>query len=423
MNLHDILLIQQRELEAERANLFIPRTSVKEVEAGGRVRVVVGPRRAGKSRYALSRTRSGHWGYANFDDERLCRLDNLDDVLGALDTLYEKPSGLFFDEIQNLAGWELFVNRLHRSGREILLTGSNAHLLGSELATHLTGRHVQIPLLPFSYSEFLLAQPDNRENSEIEMRELCRKYARCGGFPEVVLKQLSGQEYLRTLLESVIYKDIVVRHRVRAPQAIETIARVLLSQPGGEYSFHALTRATGCRSPHTLKKMIAWLENAFVVFTVPRFSFKLREQTASNKKAYAVDTGFVDAFAQTLSPNWGRLYENLVAIALLRRQMRGEIRFFYWKDAHGIEADFVVQEGNGIRHILQVCLDLSDPKARRREIRGLLKAARELKCHDLLLLTESEEGEAPETWEGFTCPVCIKPVWKWLRAQDTLFKS
>ncbi|MCX6873377.1 MAG: ATP-binding protein [Verrucomicrobia bacterium] len=419
MNIHDILLAQRRENEAGRSALYVGRSSVVEPVAGGRIRVVVGPRRAGKSSYALHRTcaEPGAWGYANFDDERLGSLEDYDELVVALDALYGCPQGFFFDEIQNLPKWELFVNRLHRAGRNLLLTGSNAHLLSSELATHLTGRHVPIPLLPFSFPEFVSAEGAGPK-TDLEMRAACRKYARMGGFPEVVLKGLSGSEYLRTLVASVIYKDIVSRFRPRAPGSIETIARCLLSQPGGEYSFQALTRATGCRSPHTLKKHIGWLEEAFVVFTVPRFSFKPREQAASNKKAYAVDTGFVDALGAGLSPNWGRLFENLVAIQLFRRQLRGESRFFFWKDPHGIEADFVVQEGLAIRQIVQVSLATADPKTRQREIRGLCKASRDLGCGDLLLLTEKEEGRMEETWEGSVYPIRTMPVWKWLLAAE-----
>ena len=422
MNLHDILLGQRREREAFGTLPYIERLSVVEPESGGRIRVVVGPRRAGKSSYALHRTfmESGGWGYANFDDERLGALKDFDELVAVLDSLYGNPEGFLFDEIQNVPKWELFVNRLHRSGRRLLLTGSNAHLLSSELATHLTGRHVQIPLLSFSFSEFLAAERTREAKTDVEYREACRRYARRGGFPEVVLNALPGPEYLRTLVTSVIYKDIVSRFRPRVPGSIETIARCLLSQPGGEYAFHALTRATGCRSPHTLKKQIGWLEEAFVIFTVPKFSFKPREQAASNKKAYAVDTGFVDAFGTALSPNWGRLFENLVAIELFRQQLWGRIRVFFWKDAHGIEADFVVQEGHAIRQILQVCLDTSDPRTRQREVRGLCKASRELGCENLLLLTENEEGDSLETWEGAVYTVRSIPVWKWLMAAESL---
>jgi hypothetical protein len=146
--------------------------------------------------------------------------------------------------VQNVPKWELFVNRLHRAGRNLLLTGSNAHLLSSELATHLTGRHVQIPLLPLSFSECLAAEGGGAAQTDLERREACRRYARRGGFPEVVLNALSGPEYLRTLVASVVYKDIVSRFRPRAPGSIETIARCASSpSPAGN------THSTPSRRP------------------------------------------------------------------------------------------------------------------------------------------------------------------------------
>ena len=418
--LRDILLLQSREWDLVRQSSFVPRSSVVPPEAGGRIQVLLGPRRAGKSYYAfhLAEMLSGKWGYANFDDERLVALKDYDELVAALDAVYDQPQGLFFDEIQNLPNWELLVNRLHRAGRQLILTGSNAHLLSSELATHLTGRHVPIPLLPFSFAEMITAQGGQKQTT-FEQIEQCRTYARQGGFPEVVIKKLNPSEYLRTLLGSVIYKDIVARFRLRAPAALETIARCLLSQPGGEYSFRSLAETTGCRSPHTLKKYIHWLEEAFVLFTVPRFSFKVREQATSNKKAYAIDTGFVDAFGQASTPSWGRLFENLVAIDLFRRQLRGEIKFYYWKDANGAEVDFVIQKGYTIRQLIQVCLDASHPKSRKREIAGLCKASRALGCRDLLLLTENEEGLSEEPWEGETFPIRRLPIWKWLLAGES----
>ena len=265
----------------------------------------------------------------------------------------------------------------------------------------------------------MLAARGGLEHTTFEKIELCRTYAREGGFPEVVIKKLNPYEYLRTLLGSVIYKDIVARFRLRAPAALETIARCLLSQPGGEYSFRSLAETTGCRSPHTLKKYIGWLEEAFVLFTVPRFSFKVREQATSNKKAYAIDTGFVDAFGHASSPNWGRLLENLVAISLFRRQLRDEIRLYYWKDANGAEVDFVIQEGHTIRQLIQVCLDPTHPKTRKREIAGLCKASRALGSRNLLLLTENEEGFSEEQWESETFPIRRLPVWKWLLSGET----
>jgi len=191
-------------------------------------------------------------------------------------------------------------------------------LLSSKLATHLTGRHRPVPLLSFSFAEFVAARGPGPQTSTA-LAALCREHAEAGGFPEVVLKAIDGGGYLRTLLAAVIHKDIVSRFHLRAPQALDAVAGCLLSNPGGEFSFASLKHASGCRSGHTLKKYVSFLEQAFVLFTVPRFSFKPREQAASNKKAYAIDNGFVRAAGFQASPNHGRLLESLVAIACQRR--------------------------------------------------------------------------------------------------------
>jgi len=421
--IHDILLTQQREFEDLVNQPFVPRTSVRLPVSTDLIRVVTGPRRAGKSVLAAhwAGGQAGGSGYVNFDDERLPASEGTDALLAAVDAVYKNPGTLLFDEIQNLPRWELLVNRLHRAGRKLILTGSNANLLSSELATHLTGRHLATPLLPFSFPEFLSARGEIASmKTTAEMLELCLAFARVGGFPEVVIKSLPGPDYLRTLFSSVIYKDIVARFRLRAPQAVEKLATYLLSQPGAEYSFRGLAQVTACRSPHTLQKYLGFLEQAFLAFSVPRFSFKAREQAASNKKTYAIDTGLAGAVGISFSPNHGHLLENLVAQACYRRQLQGEIRLYYWKDSRGSEADFVLQRGHAIECVIQVCLQAESPKVFAREIRGLLHAGQALRCSDLLLLTGSgEEGESVESWHGYSATVRRMPVWKWLLSQET----
>lgn len=428
---HDILLAQYREWQALLDAPYIERSTViggSLDAADHRVAVVLGPRRAGKSVFAahLATRASGRVGYVNFDDERLLGREGYvpdspgprgtDALVAAIDAVYGEPHTILFDEIQNVQGWEIVVNRLQRSGRRLILTGSNAHLLSSELATHLTGRHHPIPLLPFSFAEFLSAR-GSAERTAVEFEALCRAHAEIGGFPEVVLKPIDGGGYLRTLLAAVIHKDIVSRFRLRAPQALDAVATCLLSNPGAEFSFASLGHASGCRSGHTLKKYVGYLEQAFVLFTVPRFSFKPREQTASNKKAYAIDNGFVRATGFQASPNHGRLLESLVAIACQRRQLRGECRLFYWKDPHRAEVDFVIHEGQRVKSLIQVAANLRDPKVSSREVRGLIKAGHELRCDDLLLLSCDERGESRETWQGRSAIIRREPVWQWLLDQ------
>lgn len=426
MGFYDILLDQQREFRALLDRPYVTRRVTIPSGIEDLVRVVIGPRRAGKSVF------SAHWGiaenpgcgYVNFDDERLAGVKDTDGLLAALDEVYGSPRLILLDEIQNVPNWELWVNRLQRQGRRLILTGSNAHLLSSELATHLTGRHFSIPMLPFSFAEFLEASSKaEAPMTSAEKKEACRSYSRCGGFPEVVLKKMDGGVYLKTLISAVIHKDIVTRYRLRAPQALDALALCLLSQPGGVYSYRRLAHATGCRSVHTLKKYIGYLEQAFLLFTLPAFSYKPREQAASLKKSYAVDNGLITAAGFQSSMNHGRLMENLVAIQLFRMQLAGEAKIFYWTDPQKAEADFVVFQNNRVQQLIQVCVDAGDPRTEEREVRGLLKASRALGCDDLLFLTGSTLGEQRETWHGMSGTIRRMPISEWLTAQSSAHVS
>jgi len=420
--LHDILLSQKRELALWQEKRFVPRTSVFDPPSADLARVILGPRRAGKSSWALHLARrEGNFGYVNFDDERLARLvpdaAESDPLMTALDAVYGQPGLIFFDEIQNLPGWELLANRLQRMGRRLILTGSNAHLLSTELSTHLTGRHVALPLFPFSFSEFLAAKGAG-QTTQSERVALCRVYAQEGGFPETALKSLDSGDYLRTLLQSILLKDIVGRHRVRGVRVLEDLVARLLSGIGSEYSLSRIAEMPGQGSVHMVRKYIGYLEEAFIMFSVPRFSWKVREQVASNKKAYAVDTGLASAAGFRFSANTGRLYENLVAIACRRRQARGQCELYFWKNAQGEEVDFVLKTGRAVEALIQVCADASEPRARQREMRALLKASRDLRCDNLLLLTETEEREENFAWHGLAGKITLVPLWRWLLEND-----
>lgn len=233
------MLDQQREFRALLDRPYVTRRVSIPSGIEDLVRVVIGPRRACKSVFSahLAIAENPGCGYVNFDDERLAGITDTDGLLAALDSAYGNPGLILLDEIQNVPNWELWANRLQRQGRRLMLTGSNAHLLSSELATHLTGRHFSIPMLPFSFAEFLEASSKaGAPGTSAEKTEACRSYSRCGGGPEVVLKKMDGAVYLKMLTSAVIHKDIVTRHRLRAPQALDALALCLLSQPGGVYA-------------------------------------------------------------------------------------------------------------------------------------------------------------------------------------------
>ena len=413
-SLHDVILLQKRELEQKLAAPYIERDSVKHGGGHDLIRVILGPRRAGKSFLAMRMLQSGKpFGYVNFDDERLTELTDYDRLTAALDGVYGKPRTLLLDEVQNLPKWELFVNRLQRQGYRLIVTGSNAHLLGRELATHLTGRHLPIVLFPFSFKEYLRC--GNAERTETEQAEALTAYLQQGGFPETILKQVEPRPYLTALFDSVLYKDIVRRFKIRSVQGLDDLASYLISNIASEYSFNTLSRVTKCRSVHTVEKYMRCLEESFLFFSLHRFSYKARERLGSNKKIYCIDNGFVSAKGVRFSSDLGRLCENLVAVALKRRELSGELQVFFWRGDNQEEVDFAVKEGLAVTHLIQVCWDARAPKTRDREVRALLKAGRELNCRDLLILTEAEESVERAEWHGLKGQVRFLPLWKWLR--------
>ena len=411
--LGDVLLLQRREAERRFQEPYIDREFDPQRASHDLIKVILGPRRAGKSFFALRFVRDlGRFGYVNFDDERLIDLEDYDALIAALDTLYERPEHLLLDEVQNVPRWELLVNRLQRQGYDLTITGSNAHLLSSELATHLTGRHVPIVLFPFSFREYL--RSFGQDMTEQEKAAAFRTYVQDGGYPEPLVKGVDRREYLTTLFRSILYRDIVMRHRIRAPQSLEDLAGHLMSNVAGSYTYNALTKTTRLRSVHTIEKYLRHLEEAFLLFSLRRFSFKVREQSRSSRKVYCIDNGLVTSASFRFSSDLGKLYENLVAVSLHKREVAGKIECFFWQGPQQEEVDFVVKQGTQVAALIQVCVDLKSPKTKSREIRALLKAAQELRCKNLLILTDSTEGEEDASWYGLQETVRFVPVWRWL---------
>ncbi len=411
--IRDILLIQKRELESRLKEKYVERTGDSKKISSGLINVIIGPRRAGKSFFAVhALSRLGTFGYANFDDEKLLDTKDYNEIIDAINSLYNNPKYLLLDEIQNLDKWELFVNRLKRQGYNLVITGSNSNLLSKELATHLTGRYLLINIFPFSFKEYLDAKGIALTESEI--KEELFAYLTYGGYPEPLLKKTEYKDYLSTLFNSIIYKDILKRFRIRHVQAMEDLAVYLISNTAQEFSYNTLSSVTKCRSVHTVQKYLGYLEEAFIFFKIGRFSFKVREQIASNKKIYCVDNGFIHAKAFKFSPDIGKLYENIVAVELKKLEMNGIANVYYWKSEQQEEVDFVIKQELKIKQLIQVCHDLGNIKTKDREVRSLLKASKELACNDLLVLTEDYEGEEEINWFGIRKKVRFMPLWRWL---------
>lgn len=417
--IHDAVETQRRELERRLGERYVPRKLARPLRDDGMITVISGPRRCGKSFLAMRLL--GQFesrGYLNFDDERLLDVADYDRLVAAVNAVYGNPRHLLLDEIQNLPRWELFVNRLQRQGFRLLVTGSNAHLLSSELATHLTGRHLPLVLFPFSFAEALRAGPANRTGPEL--LEEFRRYASGGGYPEPLLRDLDRDHYLRTLWDSVVYKDIVRRRRVRSVAGIDDLAGYLLANVAREYSLSRLTSVTRCKSVHTVAKYVGHLEEAFLFFSLPRFSFKAREQAAANRKIYCIDNGFVTARGVRFTPDTGRMVENLVAVALRKRALDGACELFFRRDAQQREVDFVVKQGRQVTQLIQVCWDMTGGSTRQREVRALLQAGRDLSCDRLLVLTADTDAEEEVEWYGVRGRIRLLPVWRWLAADAPL---
>jgi uncharacterized protein len=408
----EIITLQKREIEAKLKEEYIERNQDLKLD-NDLIKVIIGPRRAGKSFFAIHfLNKRGKFGYVNFDDEKLTEVDNYDEIITAMNSIYDNPRFILFDEIQNLPKWELFANRLQRQGYNLVITGSNSNLLSKELATHLTGRHLLTNIFPFSFKEYL--KFEDKELTNTEIKEKLSKYIFNGGYPEILTKKVELKEYLSLLFGSVLYKDIIKRYKIRNPKQIENLATYLISNIANEYSYNSLAKIGKIKSSHTIEKYLGYLEEAFIFFSLSRFSYKVKEQLSSNKKIYCIDNGFIQAKSFKTSQDLGKLYENLVAYKLKKEEVDGKLRFFYWKNQQQEEIDFVLQEGLKVKQLIQVCFDITNLETKNREIRALIKAGKELKCNRLLVITEDTEKEEKVEWFGDKATIKFIPLWKWL---------
>ncbi|MFH1352976.1 MAG: ATP-binding protein [bacterium] len=413
MNIRDILLKQKKELTQIRQKRYIKREAVIPEMEKTIIKVISGPRRAGKSFFAIHELERSA-GYVNFDDENIVNAENYDEIIEAVKSLYNNPKTIFFDEIQNLSRWELFVNRLQRQGYNLILSGSNANLLSSELSTHLTGRHLATVIFPFSFKEYL--KFSEGELTETEIKARLDDYIIEGGYPEHLVEKIDGKKYLATLFDSVIYKDIIKRHNPGYPKEMESLANYLISNFGTKIAYKNLIDSAGIGSEHTVKKYIGYLEEAFLIFQVKSFSFKVRQQERANKKIYVTDNGLINAKAFSFSSNTGRLYENAVAVELKKREFAGELELYYYGNKY--EVDFVVKKNTEIKSLIQVSIDFTGKDTKEREMRGLLHASQELNCSNLAVITGGYRGEEKIKWFGKEAIVKFIPVWQWLLSPE-----
>jgi len=383
------------------------------------IKVITGVRRCGKSFFTYLSLKNEKFAYVNFDDERL--LDYTpEDIIKALIELYGDFKIVFFDEIQNLDKWELFINRLYREGFDLYITGSNAKLLSKELATHLTGRAISIDLFPFSFREFLKAKEFKIETDRdiSKLKNLLMEYIEVGGFPEVVVEGEDPHIYLSQLFDQIITKDIILRYNIKHRKTLKDIAFYLLSNISSYITYNSIKRNFNLGSEHTAKNYLEYLEEAYLFIFLESFSYKAREIKKSAKKVYAIDTGLFNTLGLKFSENIGKLMENTVTIELLRRKSyyNPNLEIYYFKTKTNKEIDFLIKEGNKIKQLIQVTYANSFDEIDPREYRSLLDGYELFKEHnpELIIITWDYEDERELSWFGKKGLIKFIPLWKWL---------
>ncbi len=371
------------------------------------IKLITGPRRAGKSVYALLLLRNENCAYLNFDDKNLLDKWDEDLVMAILNEVYPDYKYLLLDEVQNLPDWDLWVSKLYRNGYNMVITGSNAKMLSSEMATVLTGRYLQIQMLPFSLSELFAYNGLDIHalslDTQTQAMILADDYLHNGGFPETLQSRSLTKNYLSTLYDSIIWKDIVQRHHIRNTDDLYNLAGYLLSNFCNPFTANEVTEELGLKSVATTQKFCNYLAEPYLFFYLPRYNNKLKLMKKAPQKVYVVDNGFIQSSAFNLSENLGRLLENQVFIELLRRGYDVEKTLFYYRSRNDKEVDFVTRQGSKVERLIQVCFDMSAPKTAKREIDSLIECAGELGCKDLSIVTLSDEKTLQQA--GYTIQV------------------
>jgi uncharacterized protein len=381
------------------------------------IKLITGPRRAGKSVMALQMLKDQNFAYLNFDDDLLLKHFDEDAVIQGFNDVYADFKYLLLDEVQNLPDWELWISKLYRRGVNLVITGSNSKLLSHEMASTLTGRYIPITVLPFSFAETIRSVvPELQTDGQLtpvesgKMLGVLNTYLFNGGFPETVLNPGILKNYLSSLFDSILLKDILKRFRIRKTQQLYDLSNFLLSNYTNPLSFNQIKEALDFNSVATIQKFMGYLEETYLFQQVTRYNTKLKNQKKSARKIYIIDNGFIQAGSFELSPNYGRLLENLVFVELLRRDYKPELELFYYRTRNNREIDFVIRRGHRIEQLIQVCYDTEQLKVKKRETDALKEAAKELNCTKLLLITWDRE----ETIETDTLKITVLPACKWL---------
>lgn len=277
-------------------------------EQNGFATIITGVRRSGKSTLlkTMMQNYDGPQQYLHFDDPRLLNFEVLDfytiEELTAPDTKY------YYDEIHQIPQWEKYVRHATEKQMPLIITGSNAAMLSTELATLLTGRHLSYELFPFDYREY------KSFHQLSDSDDVVADYLHHGGFPEYLISK--NDLILQQLLTDIIQRDIVARYKVRDSHALMQITMHLMNNISRPYTLNKLKKTYGIGSVNTVASFLQYLENAYLIFSIRKYDNSYKKQLVNEKKAYSIDTGFIRANTIKIQEERGRLLENLVFLAL-----------------------------------------------------------------------------------------------------------
>ena len=428
MNLEEV---REYLLDFQKRNLPVLIERDLKISDTKRIKSIIGPRRAGKTFFMYQQIKelinSGIKKegilYLNFEDIRLIEVNfkEIREIVklhwqlypeSTKDTLY-----IFIDEPQNIEKWEVAVRSLHDEGFNIFISGSSSRLLSKEIATSLRGRTISYLILPFSFREFLKIKNFKFDVKHLDSKEksillnFVDEYLEFGSFPEVILENNKENKIriINEYFDLVVYRDIVERYKIKNIQLIKWLIKSLASSFSKEFSIHKLyltLKSKGIKlSKNTLYSYLSMLEDSIFVFFISKFKHSIRKKEFSINKAYLSDIGFVKL--SEFSGDKGKKMENVVLLELKRKANPLE-QIFYWNNGKS-EIDFILMQGLKIKQLIQVCHNINDYDTKRRETKALVKASKELKCKNLLVITFDYEAE--ETIQGNR--IKFIPLWKW----------
>ncbi len=407
------IIFEQQEYSKNVVHDTIPRTIEEEWLATTEILIITGIRRCGKS-VLLQQMRSKlkeQDFFFNFDDERLVNftVSDFQTLQECFFELFGEQHTYYFDEIQNVSGWENFVRRLYNEGNKVIVTGSNARMLSRELGTHLTGRYMSVEIFPFSFREYL-----QLANIELTIKDFYltskrsillghfKEYLEKGGFPKFL--QSPSTRYLSSLYESIIFRDVMARNGLTNDKEIQELIFYLASNATKRITYTSLGKVVGIRHAETIKNYLEYIEQTYMIFQLLKYSPSVKVQMLNPKKVYFIDNAIVSRIGFNATDNMGVKLENLVFIELKRRGYD----IFYHADKK--ECDFVVREGMRITAAYQVTIAMTDAKTRKREIDGLLEAMNTYGLSESYILT-MEEKEDVEVEDKV---IHILPTWEWM---------